>query len=401
MSKFKPTDDQKKAIETRGKNIIVSAAAGSGKTRVLVDRLVSIMLEEKIPIKNMIIVTFTNKASVEMKDRIRQKLNDLLKEENSDKIFIKNQIKSINDAFIKTLHSFCADMLRENFYLSDNLSPSFKIAADSKQALLRKDAIDELFEVEYQKNDPNFINFLHNFASSKDDKDAKNIILDLYDFSKSQINPHQWLCDNTNNNFDFGKFKFYIKERIETIILNARDLENYIKEKSMRDKYFIMIEKDLSYLEKIKNAIEEKSWDEVIEIFENGLANMVTISKKLDDPNENSYVKAKKNAYKEEFNIVKDFVKNTDSITRGFFNPLEDKILNELKNLVFSFEKIYTNKKREENYLDFSDMEHEFIKLLDNEKLQIKLKKQFKYIFFVEYQDSNDIQNYIVEKLKK
>ena len=95
MSKFKPTDDQKKAIESRGKNIIVSAAAGSGKTRVLVDRLVSIMLEEKIPIKNMIIVTFTNKASVEMKDRIRQKLNDLLKEENSDKIFIKNQIKSI------------------------------------------------------------------------------------------------------------------------------------------------------------------------------------------------------------------------------------------------------------------------------------------------------------------
>ena len=324
MSKFKPTDDQKKAIESRGKNIIVSAAAGSGKTRVLVDRLVSIMLEEKISIKNMIIVTFTNKASVEMKDRIRQKLNDLLKEENSDKIFIKNQIKSINDAFIKTLHSFCADMLRENFYLSDNLSPSFKIAADSKQALLRKDAIDELFEGEYEKNDSNFINFLHNFASSKDDKDAKNIILDLYDFSKSQINPHQWLCDNTNNNFDFEKFKFYIKERIEIIILNARDLENYIKEKSMRDKYFIMIEKDLSYLEKIKNAIEEKSWDEVIEIFENGLANMVTISKKLDDPNENAYVKAKKNAYKEEFNIVKDFVKNTDSITRGFFNPLEE-----------------------------------------------------------------------------
>ena len=214
MSKFKPTDDQKKAIETRGKNIIVSAAAGSGKTRVLVDRLVSIMLEEKIPIKNMIIVTFTNKASVEMKDRIRQKLNDLMKEENSDKIFIKNQIKSINDAFIKTLHSFCADMLRENFYLSDNLSPSFKIAADSKQALLRKDAIDELFEDEYEKNDSNFINFLHNFASSKDDKDAKNIILDLYDFSKSQINPHQWLCDNTSNNFDFEKFKFYIKERI-------------------------------------------------------------------------------------------------------------------------------------------------------------------------------------------
>lgn len=400
MSKFKPTDDQKKAIETRGKNIIVSAAAGSGKTRVLVDRVISLMVEEKIPIKNMIIVTFTNKASVEMKDRIREKLNDLLKEEKSDKIFIKNQIKSINDAFIKTLHSFCADMLRENFYLSDNLSPSFKIAADSKQALLRKDAIDELFEKEYEKNHGEFINFLHNFGSNRSDDDAKKIILDLYDFSKSQIDPHKWLEDKTSSNFDFEKFKAYIKKRIENILSSAKDLEIFIKERSMRDKYVEMIESDVNFFENIKNSIYEKSWDDIIEIFGKSLSRMVTISKKLDDPNENSYVKAKKNAYKDEFNLIKDLIRNTDSITRGFFDPLEDKILKELKYLVFSFEEIYTKKKREENYLDFSDMEHEFINLLENEELTNKLKKQFKYIFFDEYQDSNDIQNYIVEKLK-
>lgn len=400
MSKFKPTDDQKKAIETRGKNIIVSAAAGSGKTRVLVDRVISLMIEEKIPIKNMIIVTFTNKASVEMKDRIREKLNDLLKEEKSDKIFIKNQIKSINDAFIKTLHSFCADMLRENFYLSENLSPSFKIAADSKQALLRKDAIDELFEKEYEKNHGEFINFLHNFGSNRSDDDAKKIILDLYDFSKSQIDPHKWLEDKTSSNFDFEKFKAYIKKRIENILSSAKDLEIFIKERSMRDKYVEMIESDVNFFENIKNSIEEKHWDDIIEIFGKSLSRMVTISKKLDDPNENSFVKTKKNAYKDEFNLIKDLIRNTDSITRGFFDPLEDKILKELKYLVFSFEEIYTKKKREENYLDFSDMEHEFINLLENEELTNKLKKQFKYIFFDEYQDSNDIQNYIVEKLK-
>ena len=400
MSKFKPTDDQKKAIESRGKNIIVSAAAGSGKTRVLVDRVISLMVEEKIPIKNMIIVTFTNKASVEMKDRIREKLNELLKEGNSDKIFIKNQIKSINDAFIKTLHSFCADMLRENFYLSDNLSPSFKIAADSKQALLRKDAIDELFEKEYEKNHGEFINFLHNFGSNRSDDDAKKIILDLYDFSKSQIDPHKWLEDKTSSNFDFEKFKAYIKKRIENILSSAKNLEIFIKERSMRDKYVEMIESDVNFFENIKNSIEEKPWDDIIEIFGKNLSRMVTISKKLDDPNENSYVKTKKNAYKDEFNLIKDLIRNTDSITRGFFDPLEEKILKELKYLVFSFEEIYTKKKREENYLDFSDMEHEFINLLENEELTNKLKKQFKYIFFDEYQDSNDIQNYIVEKLK-
>lgn len=400
MSKFKPTDDQKKAIESRGKNIIVSAAAGSGKTRVLVDRVISLMVEEKIPIKNMIIVTFTNKASVEMKDRIREKLNELLKEGNSDKIFIKNQIKSINDAFIKTLHSFCADMLRENFYLSDNLSPSFKIAADSKQALLRKDAIDELFEKEYEKNHGEFINFLHNFGSNRSDDDAKKIILDLYDFSKSQIDPHKWLEDKTSSNFDFEKFKAYVKERVENIIKSARNLEIFIKERSMRDKYVEMIESDLNFFENIRDSIDEKPWEDIIEIFGKSLSRMVTISKKLDDPNENLYVKAKKNAYKDEFNLIKDLIRNTDSITRGFFDPLEEKILKELKYLVFSFEEIYTKKKREENYLDFSDMEHEFINLLENEELTNKLKKQFKYIFFDEYQDSNDIQNYIVEKLK-
>ena len=400
MSKFKPTDDQKKAIETRGENIIVSAAAGSGKTRVLVDRVISLMIEEKIPIKNMIIVTFTNKASVEMKDRIREKLNELLKEENTDKIFIKNQIKSINDAFIKTLHSFCADMLRENFYLSDNLSPSFKIAADSKQALLRKDSIDELFENEYEKNDGEFINLLHNFGSNRSDDDAKTIILDLYDFSKSQIDPHKWLEDKTISNFDFEKFKTYVKERVENIIKSARNLEIFIKERSMRDKYVEMIESDLNFFENIESSIEEKPWDDIIEIFGKSLSRMVTMSKKQDDPKENSFVKAKKNAYKDEFNLIKDLIRNTDSLTRGFFDPLEDKILKELKYLVFFFEEIYTKKKREENYLDFSDMEHEFINLLGNEELNHKLKKQFKYIFFDEYQDSIDIQNYIVEKLK-
>ena len=91
--------------------------------------------------------------------------------------------------------------------------------------------------------------------------------------------------------------------------------------------------------------------------------------------------------------MIKDLIRNTDSLTRGFFDPLEDKILKELKYLVFSFEDIYKKKKREENYLDFSDMEHEFINLLENEELNQKLKKQFKYIFFDEYQDSNDIQN--------
>lgn len=400
MSKFKPTDDQKKAIEIRDKNIIVSAAAGSGKTRVLVDRVVSLMIEEKIPIKNMIIVTFTNKASVEMKDRIREKLSELLDDEKIDSSFVKKQIKAINDAFIKTLHSFCADMLRENFYLSDNLSPSFKIAADSKQALLRKDAIDELFENEYEKNDQDFIDFLHNFAKEKDDNDAKEIVLDLYDFSKSQVDPENWIKYHTSNKFDFSEFKKIIEKKVDDIIKNAEELKIFIEEKSMRKEFIQMMDEDLSYFNNLKKSVTEDEWDDSLEKIDYNLKAKTRFNKKKDDPNEDLFVKTKRNYYKDQFTELKDIVVNTDSITKAFFDPKEEEVLAELKNLVFEFEKIYKNKKREENYLDFSDMEHEFIKLLENDDLVEKLQKQFKYIFFDEYQDSNDIQNYIVDKLK-
>ena len=400
MSKFKPTDDQKKAIETRDKNIIVSAAAGSGKTRVLVDRVVSLMIEEKIPIKNMIIVTFTNKASVEMKDRIREKLSELLDDENIDRSFVKKQIKAINDAFIKTLHSFCADMLRENFYLLDNLSPSFKIAADSKQALLRKDAIDELFENEYEKNDQNFIDFLHNFAKEKDDNDAKEIVLDLYDFSKSQVDPENWIKYHTSNKFDFSEFKKIIEKKLDELIKNAEELKEFIVEKSMRKEFIEMIDIDLSYFYNLKKSVIEDKWDDSLEKFGYNLKAKTRFNKKKDDPNEDLFVKTKRNYYKDQFIELKNIVVNTDSITKAFFDPKEEEVLAELRNLVFEFEKIYKNKKREENYLDFSDMEHEFIKLLEKDALVEKLQKQFRYIFFDEYQDSNDIQNYIVDKLK-
>ena len=400
MSKFKPTDDQKKAIETRDKNIIVSAAAGSGKTRVLVDRVVSLMIEEKIPIKNMIIVTFTNKASVEMKDRIREKLSELLDNKNIDRSFVKKQIKSINDAFIKTLHSFCADMLRENFYLSDNLSPSFKIAADSKQALLRKDAIDELFEIQYEKNDQNFIDFLHNFAKEKDDNDAKEIVLNLYDFSKSQVDPENWIKYHTSNKFDFSEFKKIIEKKVDELIKNAEELKKFIVEKSMRKEFIEMMDIDLSYFYNLKKYVIEDKWDDSLEKFDYNLKAKIRFNKKKDDPNEDLFVKTKRNYYKDQFTDLKNIVVNTDSITKAFFDPKEEKVLSELKNLVFEFEKIYKNKKREENYLDFSDMEHEFIRLLEKDALVEKLQNQFRYIFFDEYQDSNDIQNYIVDKLK-
>ena len=135
MSDIVYTPDQQKAISQRNKNIIISAAAGSGKTRVLVDRVISLMLDEKVPIDKMIIVTFTNKASIEMKDRIRSSLENSIQNDPTNK-FLKDQLKLLKHAHIQTLHSSASDMLREYFYYFDNLSPNFSIISENSNVIL-------------------------------------------------------------------------------------------------------------------------------------------------------------------------------------------------------------------------------------------------------------------------
>ena len=401
MTKIVLTDEQRDAIYTRNKNIIVSAAAGSGKTKVLVDRVVALMLEEKISIKDMIIVTFTNKASVDMKDKIRKKLTELMHKDLNDREFIKEQIRSINDAYIKTLHAFCADMLRENFYMANDLSPSFKIASTSKNALLEEDSINELFEINYEKGLDSFELFLHNFASAQDDKNAKDLILKLYKFMIARVKPHEWLDYFVDHEFDYGLAKKYIKNELEKIIKNTYKVLDFTYDNFMNQKYSECIRADLDYLESLANKIYDFNWDDLIKEEGHKFQSKPRIKRDEDNPEFDKRFKDLREVYKKSFKKLFKFTINSDSITRGFFDPIEKNILKEIRRLVLDFEKIYKNKKRDENYLDFADMEHEFIKLLENDDLVKKLKKDFKYIFFDEYQDSNDTQNYIVDKLKK
>src|SRR5699024_20372 len=156
--------------------IIISAAAGSGKTRGLVDRVISLVISEKVDIDKMIIVTFTNKASVEMKDRIRKAFEAEMGKEDSDKIFLRKQIKLLKNAQIKTRHSFCSDMLREYSYLTDDISPSFKVMNEHQGAILRRDSIEEIFDKSYEKMTEDFKIFLNNFSSSREDSMARDVI---------------------------------------------------------------------------------------------------------------------------------------------------------------------------------------------------------------------------------
>lgn len=402
MTDFSYTKSQEKAIFTEGKNIIISAAAGSGKTKVLVDRVINLVIKEKKDIDKMIIVTFTNKASVEMKDRIRSSFEEEISKDGSDVIFLRRQIKRLKNAQIKTLHSFCSDMLREYFYLSEDLSPSFKVMNDNQGAMLRRDSMDEVFDKSYEEMNDDFKVFLNNFSQTRTDRSAREVIEKTYHFINSQIRPLDWLKEKTEDTISLKFFIGFIKEKLKKLEDSTIDLLKYIDSKKMRDKYREVIESDYNSF---------KYLDEILDVEnENSLGKFISLSNlkferfpgkaKIDSEIEKNHAKSVRDSYKNSYKNIISLTLNTDQKTLDIFNPIEKTVLREIYRLTKEFIQTYQKKKQEKNYLDFIDMEQKFIKLLDNKEAVEKIKENFLYIFFDEYQDSNEIQNYIIEKLK-
>lgn len=397
MADIKYTKNQLVAIKERDKNIIVSAAAGSGKTRVLVDRVINLLVKDHIDIDKMVIVTFTNKASIEMKDRIRLALEELLEKDPANK-FIKNQIKLIKHAHIQTMHSFASDMLREYFYYFDNVSPAFKVVSESTNVLLKEAAIDEVFDEEYERGREEFHRFIHNFSTSRNDRNAKNVVLQTYEKSTSQIDPIGWLEAKTEKPFDFNIFIEIIEQKlsdIEKIILDTKQIAENV---GLREDYANLFTSDLDIVRNLR-AIASKDWDLFIErISKAKFPTMVRARK--DEKDIQPILKKNRDAYKKDIKTISSLVLNTNSSIIENFSTRELGILKELAKLCKSFMEKYESKKLEKSYLDFNDMEAYFIRLLENDEALAVIKERFNYIFFDEYQDSNEIQNYIIEKLK-
>ncbi|MDO5047215.1 MAG: UvrD-helicase domain-containing protein [Anaerococcus sp.] len=392
------TREQKKAIELRDKNIIVSAAAGSGKTFVLVSRIIDLILKDKVDLSRFIIVTFTNKASLEMKDRIRKSLEKELRKNPEDYKFIKKQIKNLPTAHIQTLHSFAADMLRENFYYFDDLSPNFKVINDSTATILKSLSVDRVFDKAYEKMDEPFQRFLENFATSRSDSLAKDIILSTYEKISSQVDPLGWLDLVSQKPFDLEDFRKEVLKKIEDLMDKARENYNYSQKRSMRDKHIDLMALDLGQIKDLYD-LGLSDWDKFIRKISKLKFARISKSKK-DDEESYKHIKEVRDNNKEILKEISKFVVNTDSLTVKIFEEKEQILLKEINFLVKEFVRTYDRLKKEKSYLDFSDMEHRFIDLLKIGEAKDKLRDKFKYIFFDEYQDSNEIQNYIIESLK-
>ena len=234
------TREQEQAIYEKGSNILVAAAAGSGKTAVLVERIINKIINEKIDIDKMLVVTFTNLAAAQMRERILnaiyKKIEESENQEEQDNL--QKQIVLLNKASICTIDSFCLDIVKNNFFELD-ISPNFRIADQIELEILKQETLEELFEEKYEKNEKDFIRLINTYTTYRGDENLKEIVLKIYNYIQSCPFPVEWLSEqvekfNITEEIDFSKTQWgkilyeTSKDNILDTILQSRDLRDRV-----------------------------------------------------------------------------------------------------------------------------------------------------------------------------
>lgn len=415
MPEVKWTKEQSQAINEKGSNILVAAAAGSGKTAVLVERIINKIINENIDIDKLLVVTFTNAAASEMRERILDAIYKKLEEypENQN---LQRQITLINKASICTIDSFCLEVVRNNFYELENISPNFRIADTTEIELLKQEVVEDIFEEKYEKQDENFSKLINTYTSYRDDAPLKELVLKIYSYIQSSPFPEEWLNEKVELfnlkdkiNEDFSKTPWgniLLKEIEEEIIDDIKALEDIKKEldlDSELENFSQVIRSDLDFLKVLQENIN--NWDKLYEIYNN--INFVSWPRKKIESDLKEYAKNVRDDVKKKFSskLSKILICNSEEANQDIFDMYD--ILLKLKNLILEFGKEFSNRKRLKNMVDFNDIEHLALDILikkQDNKIEItdvakRYQKKFIEIAIDEYQDSNLVQEYILTSI--
>lgn len=422
MGKTKWTEEQLSAIETRNCNLLVAAAAGSGKTAVLVERIIRIITNEENPvdIDKLLVVTFTNAAAAEMRERIAAAISKQL-EINPNSKNLQKQLTLLNRANITTMHSFCLDVIKNNFHKID-LDPSFRIGDETEGILIKGEVIEELFEDKYDEEDNEFTDLVEAFSSYKNDDNLKNLILDIYKFTMSGPWPEKWLNDSAE------AFKVSTLEElnetkwVKILAENIRiEIEGYIKMMEKAVEIINVTDGLEPYLDNFNSEIMDIK--NVYEASNNGLEELY---KSLSAVSFGRLKSIKKDMVSDEDsqNAVKrirdDMKKKISELINSTFSVTPEQMLSniqgaypyikKLTEMVLEFGDRFSKKKKERNILDFNDLEHFCLRILidyDDEKNIIpskvaeNFKEYFDEVLVDEYQDSNNVQETIISLVSR
>lgn len=422
MGETKWTEEQLSAIKTRNCNLLVAAAAGSGKTAVLVERIIKIIINEENPIDidKLLVVTFTNAAAAEMRERIADAISKEL-EKNPNSKNLQKQLTLLNRANITTMHSFCLDVIKNNFHKID-LDPSFRIGDTTEGILIKTEVIEELFEEKYDEEDIEFTDLVEVFSGYKNDDNLKDLVLDLFNFTMSGPWPGKWLNDSAEA-FNINTLEELNKTKWVEVLSEGIKIEiiGYIK---MMEKAIEIVNETQGlepYLDNFTNELN--SIKRVYESVNGGLIEMHKSLSAIEFSRLKS-IKKDKVSDEEAQNTVKkirdDIKKKINELIKNTFSIIPEQMLcnirgaypyvRKLTELVLEFSDRFSKRKREKNILDFNDLEHFCLKILIEydesgniipSKVAENFKEYFNEVLVDEYQDSNNVQETIISLVSR
>ncbi len=402
------TESQLQAIEEREKNILVSAAAGSGKTAVLVERIKQLIIKDRVSIDKMLIVTFTNAAAAEMRERISNAISEEL--EKSQDHFLRDQLNRMNRGNISTFHSFCIEVIREYFYLID-LEPDFKICDDAQKYILQEEALEQLLEKEFENKDDAFMRFADCYATGRDEDEIKNMILYTFNFIQSTPKPFEWLkekVEELNRTTEAFRESSVYQRMVGEISSEIKKAKHMVQKAwTLSGKpagpfsYLSTLEEDLQKISHFEDMFykDERNLKALLEALEFSRLpvqkgdeidiDLKEGAKKLRNHAKNIVTQLKNNYQKKSIEVyVEELIE---------VYPYAQK----LYDLVEEFEKIFSFKKREKNVMDFNDLEHFALKILGIETVAQGYQNKFEFLFIDEYQDSNIVQETLIDAIKR
>ncbi len=417
MGSVEYTKEQQRVIDERDANILVSAAAGSGKTAVLTERILSLLLDKDkgTDIDRMLIVTFTKAAAAEMRERIGNRIAAYLTEHPKDRK-MERQMTLLHNAQITTIDSFCLFVIRNNF-TDIGLDPSFRIADEGEKKLLMQEVLNEVLTEAFEERSEDFLYFVESYSDNGWEDKMEEMILDLFTYSESHPDPHAWLtaqCEadwsDETASFDLiSKSDWYrhMDQRVkESLILIKRLSEKGLEICDRPEGPVSYRDAIAAYSDFATRLLSQKGHDERRKSIRNAAFPAFKAGKKSQPVNEAYKLSVKK--IRDRVSALKDDIKeyyaqSEEEIVANHHRAL--RLVRELVRLTLCFSERFSQSKRDKNLLDFSDMEHMALQILIKEedgktvptKAAMEYRKYFDYVFVDEYQDSNYVQEYILK----
>lgn len=388
------TSSQREILNCRADKVAVTASAGTGKTTVMVELIARLIEEGQIKLDNIAVVTFTESAAAQM----RQRLGDALKKSLSPEA--KRQLQDIDNCDISTIHAFCSRLLRNYFYAA-GLSPNFGILEGGRRKTVEAQAMEELMEECYKENNSRFSQLVDVFSTNRTDNSLRKEILSCHEFAACQADFRDWYF-NLKTDY-FKTLNSLVCGLFEQSFGEIREVQSFARH--------IRADKAGNYCDDLLNWVvvkESNSFEENYGILLNAPSrpqlrgNIVDFPDNIEPGEWEEFTFKLKTASDRLGKLVKDWKNMFGGEAAGKLREQAEeskKLADEIVSLTLRFKEKFDKLKAKLNVIDFADMEHKTLKLLNDPQIAQEITQDLKMMFVDEYQDVNDVQEKLISVL--